>query len=108
MVENTDNVIVVDELIPWQPGKILIYVTLADGTFKMYQDCCTAPPVDGVDVHALGINYVISDDPIRNAPLGIDNKVEVTLSENQPIQTNKECNDAVVYIWQDRGCPESW
>ncbi|HQG59541.1 MAG TPA: stalk domain-containing protein [Caldisericia bacterium] len=104
MVENTDNVIVVDELIPWQPGKILIYVTLADGTFKMYQDCCTAPPVDGVDVHALGINYVISDDPaIRNAPLGIDNKVEVTLSENQPIQTNKECNDAVVYIWQDRG-----
>ncbi|MEZ4812485.1 MAG: hypothetical protein R2883_03215 [Caldisericia bacterium] len=53
-----DNVFVVDELIPWNYGKILIYVTLMDGTFKMYQDCCTSPPVDGIDVRALEIQQV--------------------------------------------------
>jgi hypothetical protein len=104
MVENTDNVIAIDEIIPWQPGKILIYVTLADGTFKMYQDCCTAPPVDGVDVHALGINYVISeDDTIKHVPLGLDNKLAITLSEKEPNQVHNECNDALLYAWQDRG-----
>lgn len=108
--EDTDNVIVLDELIPWQPGKILIYVTLADGTFKMYQDCCTAPPVDGVDTHALGIEYTISEDPaIKHLPLGVSNKVEVKLTEKEPFMNMEptngtiECNDAVVYVWQDRG-----
>ena len=108
--EDTDNVIVLDEFIPWQPGKILIYVTLADGTFKMYQDCCTAPPVDGVDVHALGIDYTISEDPtVKHIPLGVSNKVEVKLSEKEPyfnadpVSATTECNDAVVYMWQDRG-----
>ncbi len=108
--EDTDNVIVLDELIPWQPGKILIYVTLADGTFKMYQDCCTAPPVDGVDAHALGIDYTISEDPaVKHIPLGISNKVEVKLTEKEPFMNMEptngtvECNDAVVYMWQDRG-----
>ncbi len=104
LTENTDNVVVIDEVIPWQPGKILIYVTLEDGTFKMYQDCCTAPPVDGVDVHALGINYVISEDEkIKHVPLGIDNKIEVTINETEPMQAHPECNDAVAYVWQDRG-----
>ncbi|HOO97729.1 MAG TPA: stalk domain-containing protein [Caldisericia bacterium] len=107
--ENTDNLIVIDEIIPWQPGKILIYVTLYDGTFKMYQDCCTAPPTDGVDVHALGIEYTISEsDEVRHVPLGIDNTLEVVITEDQPYWTNianasTYCNDALVYVWQDRG-----
>jgi Copper amine oxidase N-terminal domain/Glucodextranase, domain B len=107
--ENTDNVFVIDELIPWQPGKILVYVTLYDGTFKMYQDCCTSPPTDGIDVHALGIEYTISeDDEIQHIPLGIDNKLEIKLTEEEPFTNDiagasKFCNDAFVYVWQDRG-----
>ncbi len=109
MHENTDNVFVVDELIPWQPGKILVYVTLYDGTFKMYQDCCTSPPTDGIDVHALEMEYIISeDDEIRHVPLGIDNKLEIKLTEEEPYHNDvagaaKECNDAYIYVWQDRG-----
>ncbi len=107
--ENTDNVFVIDELIPWQPGKILVYVTLYDGTFKMYQDCCTSPPTDGIDVHALGIEYTISEDEeIRHIPLGIDNKLEIKLTEEQPYHNDIAeasifCNDAYIYVWQDRG-----
>ncbi len=105
-----DNVFVIDELIPWNYGKIFIYVTLADGTFKMYQDCCTAPPVDGIDVRALELTQTEGDE---NFPIishltldpdkQIDQKLSFTLKEYEPIQVETFCNDAVMYAWQDRG-----
>ncbi|HNY60638.1 MAG TPA: hypothetical protein PL190_00495 [Caldisericia bacterium] len=105
-----DNVFVIDELIPWNSGKIFIYVTLADGTFKMYQDCCTAPPVDGIDVRALDLKQTEGDEnyePIDHITLdsgrNMIQKLSFTLKEYEPMQVEQLCNDAVMYIWQDRG-----
>jgi hypothetical protein len=101
-----DNVFVIDELIPWNYGKIYIYVTLADGTFKMYQDCCTAPPVDGIDVRALELKQTEGDEnyPVMShLALNLDQKLSFTLKEYEPIQTETYCNDAFMYVWQDRG-----
>jgi hypothetical protein len=111
-----DNLFVLDELIPWNYGKINIQVTLWDGTFKIYQDCCQSPPVDGIDVKALDMKSVIEDDPTRDK-LFLDKPqtVKVTLNEyhsNSPAEkewTDAEgtnitpCNDAVMFAWQDRG-----
>jgi len=105
-----DNVFVIDELIPWNYGKILLYVTLMDGTFKMYQDCCTSPPVDGIDVKALDLQQVneaaqIDDsyEMIDFVTLDQDNYLSFILQEHEPIQVERYCNDAVMFCWQDRG-----
>lgn len=111
-----DNLFVLDELIPWNYGKINIQVTLWDGTFKIYQDCCQSPPVDGIDVKALDMKAVIEDDPARDK-LFLDKPqtVKVTLNEyHSNAAAEKEwsdaegtnitpCNDAVMFAWQDRG-----
>lgn len=113
---NVDNLFVIDELIPWNYGKINIQCTLWDGTFKIYQDCCQSPPVDGIDVKALDMKAVIEDDPTRDRMfLGKPQTVKVTLNEyHSNAAAEKEwtdadgtnitpCNDAVMYAWQDRG-----
>jgi len=123
-----DNLFVVDEIIPWNYGKILIYVTLWDGTFKMYQDCCVSPPVDGIDVQALKMTLEIEEDPERgkafiqleaNGDVMMPQQTfNVTLMEHHELEKGhspppewfdadgdevSECNDAVMYVWQDRG-----
>ncbi len=123
-----DNLFVVDEIIPWNYGKILIYVTLWDGTFKMYQDCCVSPPVDGIDVQALAMSLEIEEDPERDkAFIQLDDDgtimmpqqtFNVTLAEHHDLEKGQkpqpewfdsegdevsECNDALMYVWQDRG-----
>jgi Glucodextranase, domain B len=107
-----ENVFVIDELIPWNYGKILIYVTLMDGTFKMYQDCCTSPPVDGIDVRALDIQQINSPDStvtdssydfIDFLTLDQDNLLSFTVKEHEEIQVEALCNNAVMFCWQDRG-----
>ncbi len=107
-----DNVFVIDEIIPWNYGKILIYVTLMDGTFKMYQDCCTSPPVDGIDVRALDIQQVnapgagVEDnsyDHLDFLTLDQDNNLSFILKEHEQMQVEELCNDAVMFCWQDRG-----
>lgn len=112
-----DNLFVIDELIPWNFGKILIYVTLWDGTFKMYQDCCVAPPVDGIDVNALDLSLSIAEDTERKvAFLDKSQTFNVTINEKKIGEKKNEqewydadgalitpCNDAVAYVWQDRG-----
>lgn len=106
----------IDEIIPIQPGLIQIKVTLADGSVKIFQDCCQAPPTDGFVSHALGIKLenqdvedrqgivVDSGDITLNAVVTEEEKAEF----KKPVAgfgewEYKECNDALVYAWQDRG-----
>ncbi len=112
-----DNLFVIDELIPWNWGKILIYVTLWDGTFKMYQDCCVAPPVDGIDVLALDMKNEIAEEPTRTeAFLDKPQTFNVKILEHHIGDKKAEtewydaegnqityCNDALAVVWQDRG-----
>ncbi len=93
-----ENVYRLEELIPISFGKIMITVTLWDGTVKIFQDCCAEPPTDGVDVHSLEIT---TDKETLTAD--VDNKITATLKEFEVMQSVQPANDAYVYVWQDRG-----
>ncbi len=92
------NVFRFEEIIPISHGIINVKVILWDGTVKIYQDCCAEPPTDGIDVHSLEIvtesDHVVAD---------IDNKVVATIKEYESMQSTEMCNDAFVFVWQDRG-----
>ena len=99
---------VFDEIIPVSSGDITIELELMNGVKKVYQDCCVAElegTKDGIPVHGLKIEgapqYVTVDD---------DNVFELTVTEdtgkgmlNNDEWLNIECNDAVLFAWQDRG-----
>ncbi|MCK5848604.1 MAG: hypothetical protein KAH01_05350, partial [Caldisericia bacterium] len=87
-----------EEIIPISFGKINIKVILWDGTVKIFQDCCAEPPTDGLDIHALEITT--ESDTLT---ADVDNKVVVTVKEYEVMQDFEECNDAFVFLWQDRG-----
>jgi len=91
------RVIVIDEIIPINYGKISIKVNLADGRSASYWDCCDIP-MEGIPVHALEIGGFSG-----SAEIGTDSIFTVTIKEHEPIQTVKPTNDAVVVVWQDRG-----
>ncbi|MCK5847911.1 MAG: copper amine oxidase N-terminal domain-containing protein [Caldisericia bacterium] len=98
------NCFVIDELIPVNRGKIKIEVELGNGIVKTYQDCCEEK-AEGFLIHALDLktdkeNFMVDE----------DQNLTVTLSEYEPKGFDpaytdfvRECNDAVVVIWQDRG-----
>lgn len=93
-----DNVMIADELTPVGSGKIEIEVVLFDGTTKTFQDCCSDKNETYIPVHGL----TISGMPDR-IPIGQDIHLNVRITENLPMQVEAACNDAFVYIWQDRG-----
>jgi hypothetical protein len=93
-----ENVFRVEELIPLSHGVITIEVTLWDGTLKIFQDCCAEPPTDGIDAHALEIST-----DMQEVTVDIDNKVTATIKEYSAFQSVQPVNDALVYVWQDRG-----
>jgi hypothetical protein len=105
------RVFVFDELIPIGPGRINITVWLTSGVKKVYQDCCISPPANGIDVSGIKI-----DNMPQNVTVNEANVLKLTLTEGYGVksdgppqefglgpQDNKECNDALVYVWQDRG-----
>ncbi|NTU61102.1 MAG: hypothetical protein HGA95_02040, partial [Caldiserica bacterium] len=96
--KGVDNVIIADELTPVGSGKIEIEVVLFDGTTKTFQDCCSEKNETYIPVHGL----TISGMPDR-IPIGQDIHLNVKITENLPMQVESACNDAFVYIWQDRG-----
>ncbi len=105
------RVLVFDELIPIGPGRIDITVWLTDGTKKIFQDCCVEPPANGVDVAGIkieGMPHMITVDEETILKLKLTEGYGIE-SEGPPpeygkgIQEYRECNDALVYVWQDRG-----
>jgi hypothetical protein len=92
------DVIRIPEIIPVGSGVVRIEATLWDGTLKIFQDCCAEPPTDGVDVHGLDIETAL-----KGVTVSMDNKVEITLKDHDPMQTVQPANNAVVLVWQDRG-----
>lgn len=106
------EVLVIDEIIPIQPGNIEIKVTLGDGTVKIFQDCCVKPIADGIDVHALGIELDNDDvNETGGVTVGEETLLKARVTENEKVEgiegytewNFKECNDAVVFAWQDCG-----
>jgi hypothetical protein len=106
------EVLIIDELIPIQPGNIEIKVTLADGTVKIFQDCCVKPITDGIDVHALGIE--LENDDVNESggvTVGEETLLKARITEDEKVENiegydeweHRECNDAVVFAWQDCG-----
>jgi hypothetical protein len=107
----SSRVFIFDEIIPVGPGRIEITVWLEDGTKAVFEDCCTEPPAEGIDVSGINIegmpHFITVDE---------ENKLELKLTEGYGIESKgpppefgagiqqyKECNDALVYVWQDKG-----
>ena len=104
MTQSIANCFVIDEIIPINRGKIEIEVELYDGTKRKFADCCETKE-EGFITHALDLQV----DKTEFYP-DIDQKLGVSLKEYEPKgfdpsyePTVKECNDAVVVAWQDRG-----
>ncbi|MCK5847847.1 MAG: hypothetical protein KAH01_01450, partial [Caldisericia bacterium] len=93
-----DNIIVVDEIVPVGAGIVSITVELGDGTLKKFQDCCAEPPTDGVISHGLSISNLPEELEIE-----MDHVIEVHLEEHETFQDTEICNNAYVFMWQDRG-----
>ena len=96
--KGVENVFKIDELTPVGNGKIEIEVTLFDGQTKKFQDCCNQENVFGIAVHGLSITGL----PDKMA-VGQDYHLDVKVTEIEDMQFEQACNDAFVYIWQDRG-----
>ncbi len=92
------SVFVFDELIPVDVGVLSIEVELANGTRRKWEDCCQEYRIVGIPVHALHIEGAAT-----SIGLGTDNIVDVKITEELDIQQYAECNDALVFAWQDRG-----
>ncbi len=91
------RVIVIDELIPIANGRISIEVTTADGRRSVLVDCCDVP-VEGIPVQGLEFSNLTG-----GIELGQDSQFSVTVKEYTTIQNVRYANDALVFIWQDRG-----
>lgn len=93
-----NDVFSIDEIIPINYGNIKITVETLDGKKKIYQDCCNTPPTEGFNVWGLDIQNAPSEVTVDQ-----DNTVEIKLAEYESMQVQQECNDALVFCWQDRG-----
>jgi len=92
------NVIKIDELTPVGSGRIEIEVELFDGTIKKFQDCCGNKNEFGIRVHGLTITGLPDAIPVDQ-----DHHFKIKITEQEDMQIEEACNNAFVYIWQDRG-----
>jgi len=91
-------VIRIPEIIPTQGGRLHIKVFIADGSTAEWGDCCSDSPSTGIRVHGLEVENVPDE-----LEINIDHILKPVLKEREPFQTETNCNDALVYLWQDRG-----
>jgi hypothetical protein len=88
----------IPEIIPTEGGELHIKVYCADGTITELGDCCKDQPTVGLKVHGLKVeNMPQSLELFENYHLA------PTLLEFEPFQEVSHCNNAFVYMWQDRG-----
>lgn len=92
------NVIKLDEITPTGAGRIDIEVTLMNGTVKKFQDCCSDNTEYGIKVLGLSISNLP-----EKVGVGQDHTLKPKLTEINDMQIEENCNDAFLYIWQDRG-----
>lgn len=88
----------IPEIIPTEGGRLHIKVYLGDGTMTELGDCCASKPEPGISVHGLTVDNV--PDALE---LNVDQSIKPVLRENESFQDTTLCNNAFVYIWQDRG-----
>ena len=88
----------IPEIIPTQGGRLYIKVYLADGTLVELGDCCASKPQTGIRVHGLTIENM--PDAIE---MNVSQSLKPILKEYEENQDSYYCNDAFVYLWQDRG-----
>ncbi len=97
-----------DELIMISSGKISIDVELENGVHKIYEDCCESKlsgtmreiPVHGLKIDGTPLNVTVDKDNVFDVTVTED--TGKGLMENGE-WLNVECNDAVVFAWQDKG-----
>jgi hypothetical protein len=88
----------IPEIIPTGGGQLHIKVFIADGTMTEWGDCCSDIPATGIRVHGLEVENVPDE-----LELNVDHTLRPVLREREPFQSETYCNDALVYLWQDRG-----
>ena len=91
-------VIRIPEVIPTGGGRLRIKVFVADGTVAEWGDCCSKDPSTGIRVHGLEVEGVPDE-----LELNVDHVLKPVIKEYEPFQQEPYCNDALVYLWQDRG-----
>jgi hypothetical protein len=108
-VEDQQSAIwVFDALIPISSGEINIEVELENGVKKTYEDCCESAvsgrlrniPVHGLKIDGAPISVTVDTDNVFDLTVTEDTGVDIL--DNHEWK-NKECNDALVFAWQDKG-----
>ncbi|HPO29195.1 MAG TPA: hypothetical protein PLD35_04190 [Caldisericia bacterium] len=88
----------IPEIIPTEGGELHVKVYCADGTVVELGDCCKEEPTIGLKVHGLRVENMP-----ETLELFENYHLAPTLIEFEPYQEVSRCNNAFVYIWQDRG-----
>jgi len=88
----------IPEIVPTGGGRLHVVVYLADGTHTELGDCCSSSTEPGIRIHGISVENV------PNAiEMNIDHSLKPVLREYEDPQTSSYCNNAFVYLWQDRG-----
>lgn len=88
----------IPEIIPTGGGRLHIRVFLADGSYVELGDCCSNTAEPGLRVHGLNVENI--PDAIE---INKDHSLKPVIREYEEFQESDYCNDAFVYLWQDRG-----
>ncbi len=97
-----------DGLIPISSGEINIEVELQNDVKKTYENCCESAvagrlrniPVHGLKIDGAPISVTVDTDNVFDLTVTEDTGVDIL--DNHEWK-NKECNDALVFAWQDKG-----
>ena len=96
----------IDEIIPIGPGKLSITVELYDGTIRKFEECCEEI-YDDIPVHGLEVNTNMDTIEVDN-PTHLEVQLKEYHTKGYPEDQHVvPCNDALVFLWQDRGIKDA-